>query len=56
MNVRLITYEPGQILTPCYIVCTRADHGVTLLCYRTRAAEIEKKHNVNALQRSSICI
>ena len=35
--------------------CTPADHGVTL-CYRTRAAEIEELHNVNALKRSWICI
>ena len=33
--VRLITNEPGQLLTPCCNVCTRrADHGGTL-CYRT---------------------
>ena len=52
MHVRLITYGPGQILTLCYDGCTRADHGATLCC-RTRAADIEKKHNViNALQRS----
>ena len=29
MNARSTTYEPGQILTLCYDVCTRADHGVT---------------------------
>ena len=48
MHVRLITYDPGQILTMCHDVCTRADHGATL-CWRTRAAEIEEQHNVNAL-------
>ena len=48
--VRLITYEPGELLALCYDVCTHADHGVTLrVCYRTRATEIEKKHHVNAL-------
>ena len=54
MHVRLITYELAQILTMCYDVCTRADHGVTL-CYRTRAAEIETKH-VNAVKGSWIRI
>ena len=46
--LRLITYEPGQILKLCYDVCTRADHGVAL-CYRTRTAEIETQHNVNSI-------
>ena len=46
-------YEQYSYSTLSYDVCTRTDHGVALLCYRTRAAEIEEKHNVNnALWRS----
>ena len=46
MHVRLITYESGQILLLCYDVFSRDDHSVPL-CYRTRAADIEKKHHVS---------
>ena len=53
MHARLITYEPGQLLTSCYYVlqCTRADRGVTL-CYvpeppRSRSNVIKKKSAVN---------
>ena len=41
MHVRLITYEPGQILTLCYNVCPLAHHSVAQCC-RARAAKIEK--------------
>ena len=34
VHVKLITHEPGQIITLCHDVCTRADHGVTLYTVR----------------------
>ena len=39
-------YEPGLLLTLCFDVCTRDDHGVTL-CSLTTAAEIEKQPNID---------
>ena len=45
MHVRLITYEPGQVPTSRYNVCTRADHGVT---YVTLPEPPRSKSNITS--------
>ena len=51
MHVRLITYEPGQILTLCYDVCTRADHGLNTVT----APEPPRSRSNITLMRYSVC-
>ena len=48
-----ITRESGRILTLCYDVFARTNHGVTL-CYRTTADELQKSRNGTASTSSGI--